>query len=185
MELGFATFFLNRTNRSGILNAGVIGGKKQTGQWKIDARYNKDKLINTIRSIARLSDKITLTNLDVRVFIQEYVTELSKNSLVYLDPPYFHKGQKLYLNAFSPDDHILVAYSIKEHIRTPWMVSYDNTVEISNLYADYRQEIFSLNYTAANRYHGSEIIIYSDQLSIPDIPNPFSITKQAYQKLIA
>jgi len=41
LELGFATFFLNRTNRSGILNAGVIGGKYQTGEWKIDARYPK------------------------------------------------------------------------------------------------------------------------------------------------
>jgi DNA adenine methylase len=49
LTLGFATFFLNRTNRSGILNGGIIGGRDQTGPWKIDARYNARELVNYIK----------------------------------------------------------------------------------------------------------------------------------------
>ena len=48
-DLGFATFFLNRTNRSGIINGGVIGGVKQKGEYKIDCRFNKDNLIDRIK----------------------------------------------------------------------------------------------------------------------------------------
>ena len=43
LGLGFSTFFLNRTNHSGILNGGMIGGKAQTGDWKLDARFNRSE----------------------------------------------------------------------------------------------------------------------------------------------
>ena len=142
-------------------------------------------LIETIQKIAQAKNHITLTNLDARHLIKQVVTQLPDNSLVYLDPPYYHKGQKLYLNAYLPDDHILLAHSIKEYICTPWIVSYDNTVEISDLYSEYRKAVYPLNYTAADRYHGSEIIIYSEQLAIPEVPNPFMVTKSLYKKLAA
>ena len=57
LELGFATFFLNRTNRSGILNAGPIGGYRQNGNYLIDARYNKEKSIEKILRISKLKEK--------------------------------------------------------------------------------------------------------------------------------
>ena len=52
IDLGFSTFFLNRTNRSGILKAGVIGGIAQNGTYKINARFNKETLVNRIQKVA-------------------------------------------------------------------------------------------------------------------------------------
>ncbi len=183
LSLGFATFFLNRTNRSGILKAGVIGGLKQTGNWKIDARFNKKALIKKIQTISVFYDQITLSNRDARKFIRGCIMDLPKKSLVYIDPPYFHKGQGLYLNALEPDDHILIAHSVLNEIKTPWIVSYDNTIEISSLYSGCKQASYSLSYSAANHYDGSEIIIYSDNLKIPSVPNPFKITKDDFKAL--
>ena len=136
LELGFATLFLNRTNRSGILKGGVIGGQRQTGAWKIDARYNKTALIKKIQSIASFRNQIELHNIDARSFIKAEISSLPKKSLVYIDPPYFAKGQGLYLNALEPDDHILIANCIQSQIRTPWVVSYDNTPEVCSLYTE-------------------------------------------------
>ena len=65
LELGFATFFLNRTNRSGILKAGPIGGYNQTGNYLIDARFNKKNLIKRIERISQYKDKISLFNLEI------------------------------------------------------------------------------------------------------------------------
>lgn len=180
LELGFATFFLNRTNRSGILKGGVIGGINQTGNWKIDARYRKDKLINIIQSIAKHKDRITVANLDARDFIRRYHDQLDESTLLYLDPPYYHKGQKLYHNSLEPDDHALIAYTVLHELKTHWIVSYDNTPEISQLYPDNRQATYPLNYTAANRYHGSEVIIYSNDLLIPSVDNPFRVVKDEF-----
>ena len=92
LELGFSTFFLNRTNRSGIIIAGVIGGKDQTGPWKLDARFNKIDLLARIEVIARNKDRISLSNLDAIEFLKCEVPTMSKKSLVYLDPPYYVKG---------------------------------------------------------------------------------------------
>lgn len=74
IELGFATFFLNRTNRSGILNGGIIGGRDQTGPWKINARYNAPELVSRVESTARLKNRISLTNLDALEFLAAGVT---------------------------------------------------------------------------------------------------------------
>ena len=42
IEIAFSTFFLNRTNRSGIIDkAGPIGGLKQIGNYPIDCRFKK------------------------------------------------------------------------------------------------------------------------------------------------
>ena len=180
LELGFASFFLNRTNRSGILKAGMIGGKRQDGKWKIDARYNKDNLIERIKEIAKHRDKIELYNLDVRELVNCYLKNLPDNSLVYFDPPYFEKGQKLYLNALKPHDHVLIKHAICMEMKTKWIVSYDNAPEIREIYAEYRKEAYHLNYSAATNYEGSEIIIYSDNLIIPRVDNPFKISSQEF-----
>ncbi len=184
LQLGFSTFFLNRTNRSGILKAGVIGGRNQTGRWKLDARFNKQSLVEKINKIAVLHDQITLTNLDARKFIIQQASQDTDNTLYYIDPPYFKKGQGLYLNALKPDDHILIAHCVQNYLNSPWIISYDNTPEISLLYSEYRQSVYSLNYTAASNYMGSEIIICSDNLKVPEVINPFKITKDQFKALL-
>ena len=109
LELGFSTFFLNRTNRSGILNGGVIGGKAQTGKYKIDARYNKKDLIERIEVIAAQRNKIELTSMDAVAFLKRYKRSPAENTLCYLDPPYYVKGKDLYLNYYNDSDHQTIA----------------------------------------------------------------------------
>ena len=167
LHLGFSTFFLNRTNRSGILKAGVIGGYEQTGNYKIDARFNKEDLIKRIERIADYSDRIHLTNEDAVTLVQRLKKELPYNTLFYLDPPYYIKGKGLYLNYYNDNDHQNIANSISDFREHKWIISYDNVDFIANLYSRFRQKTFELNYSASNSGKGKEIMIFSDNLVIP------------------
>jgi DNA adenine methylase len=168
IELGFSTFFLNRTNRSGILNGGVIGGKKQDGVWKLDARFQKKDLIQRIQSIASRRQQITLSKMDAVEFIKQYGEK--HNALFpyffYMDPPYYKKGAGLYDNFFQPKDHIELANCIKE-TKYPWVVSYDNVPDVRKLYKNYRALTYSLNYTAQEKNIGLEFMAFSDVLLFP------------------
>ena len=168
LNLGFSTFFLNRTNRSGILKAGVIGGYDQTGNYKIDARFNKDDLINRIQRIADYADRIHLSNEDAVTLVQRLNNELFHNVIFYLDPPYYVKGKGLYMNYYNDDDHQDIAKVIDGILNHRWIISYDNVDFIANLYSKYRQETFELNYSASNSGRGKEIMIFSDNMIIPN-----------------
>lgn len=166
LTLGFSTFFLNRTNRSGILSAGVIGGKNQTGNFKIDARYNKADLIDRIETIADYSDRIELTNVDAVQLIKS-INKPSEKTICYLDPPYYIKGRDLYLNYYSDDDHRQIAETMKDY-QGKWLISYDSISFIKELYKEYRQKEYYLNYSAGNPAKGLEVMIYSGNIIIPD-----------------
>ncbi|GAG14050.1 unnamed protein product, partial [marine sediment metagenome] len=131
LELGFSTFFLNRTNRSGILKGGVIGGKKQTGSYKLTARYNKANLIQRIKRIARYKSRISLYNDDAEIFIKSITTRLPPKTLIYFDPPYYIKGKGLYEDFYEHKDHLSVS-TIITSLKHKWIVSYDNTQEIQD-----------------------------------------------------
>ena len=135
LDTAFATFFLNRTNRSGILNGGMIGGKAQTGPWKLDARYNKEELIDRIIRIARMRRRITVTKMDAVAFLRSQAPTWNAKTLVYLDPPYFDKGPDLYPNFYKHGDHAGVAAAVRELRGIPWIVSYDDVRPIHDLYA--------------------------------------------------
>lgn len=172
LELGFSTFFLNRTNRSGIIKGGVIGGKNQDGRWKLDARFKKPDLIGRIKKIALYSDRISLYNQDAETFIQTVMPELPPKTLIYLDPPYYVKGEGLYENHYKHQDHARVANLVKMIANKKWIVSYDNAPEICEFYRDFPQITYGLNYSAQNRYIGSEVMFFSPDLVIPDVVNP-------------
>lgn len=167
LELGFSTFFLNRTNRSGILNGGVIGGKEQRGEWRIDARYNKKDLISRIEHIAGYTDLIELTSMDAVTLIKRYKRTPAAKTFCYLDPPYYVKGQDLYLNYYRDEDHKDIAAAIKK-FKGQWIISYDAVDFISGLYKDYRQKEYYLSYSAGNPSKGKEIMVYSSGLIIPE-----------------
>lgn len=167
LTVGFSTFFLNRTNRSGILNAGVIGGNDQMGNYKIDARYNKSDLIRRISRIAEYSDRIHLSNLDALQLINDLCLKLSEKTLFYFDPPYYVKGKGLYLNHYNDENHREIAAVIKKLNRYKWIISYDNVEFITSLYSDFRQQIFELNYSASNSGKGKEVMVFSNNLIIP------------------
>lgn len=167
---GFATFFLNRCNRSGILKGGPIGGKNQTGKWKIDARYNKKELVKRIRKISYYKTRIKIFNLDALEFLKEIEPDLSSHpSLIYLDPPYYQKGPDLYLNAYNPDDHKKVAEFMKgEFVNFNWIISYDNCNEIMKLYSDLRCSRQILSYSVSSKpKKGEELLFFSPSLKVP------------------
>lgn len=166
LELGFSTFFLNRTNRSGILSGGVIGGKNQDGNFKIDARYNKVDLIERIESIAEYKDRIELTSMDAVELIKQYKRTPAAKTFCYLDPPYYVKGRDLYLNYYNDDDHRAIANAIKKY-KGKWIISYDAVDFIKGLYQEYKQKEFYLSYSAGNPSKGKEIMVYSNGLIVP------------------
>ncbi len=167
LNLGFSTFFLNRTNRSGILKAGVIGGFDQIGNYKIDARFNKEVLIKRIQRISDYANRIHLTNEDAVVLIKQLNEKLPNNTLFYLDPPYYVKGKGLYMNYYNDKDHQDIANVINNIGNQKWIISYDNVDFIATLYSRFRQRTFELNYSASNSGKGKEIMIFSDNMSIP------------------
>lgn len=166
IDVALATFFLNRTNRSGILKAGVIGGKKQEGKWKLDVRFNKVDLISRIELIGSYSSRINVYNLDAVALMDTVVPTLPDKTLLYLDPPYYHKGAGLYRNFYNHDDHVAIRKKLDE-VRHPWIVSYDNAPEIKEIYTGYRQEEYFLNYTAQVKKKGSEVMIFGPEMKIP------------------
>ena len=177
LELGFATFYLNRTNRSGILRAGVIGGLAQDGAWKLDARFNKPALIQRITSIAKLADKIQFTQLDASDLLAEI--EPLEKTFLYLDPPYYGKGKDLYTHFYEPKDHELIAKKVSQLKDIRWIVSYDDVHNISDLYEKYRCIRYTLSYSAQNRYRGSEVMFFSPKLKIPPFTGSMQELPQA------
>ncbi|MFO4108388.1 DNA adenine methylase [Enterobacter roggenkampii] len=175
LEIGFATFFLNRTNRSGILLGGVIGGKEQSGKWKLDARFNKTDLINRIKIIASKKANIHIYNQDAKLFLDNVVSKFKKDTLIYLDPPYYVKGKGLYQNHYGHEDHLSIAKTIKQNNMHPWIVSYDNTEEINDMYSGLRKVEYGINYSAQSRYQGPEVIFFCDSITIPDDSNPSKV----------
>jgi DNA adenine methylase len=178
LTLGFSMFYLNRTNRSGIMRGGIIGGRSQRGEWKINARFNKSELIERILRIASYSDRINVYELDAIDFIMKTSKKIKDKGLIYLDPPYFRKGHYLYMNYYKPNDHALVADKV-QGLSTPWVVSYDDAKPISKLYRGFRKVSYSLNYSASKREHGSEVMFFSDGLDLPRRKSPVSIGRFA------
>ena len=169
VEKGFATLFMNRTNRSGILKAGVIGGMSQEGAYKLDARFKKDVIAARIFAIAKRSQDITVYSEDSLALLMRCKEFLPKESVIYLDPPYYVKGKGLYRNYYEHDDHVAIAKAIKDKdLKRHWVVSYDNVNEIRAMYQLVNTKTYGLNYTAQRRYVGNEVMFFSDNLNVPD-----------------
>lgn len=167
LDLAFATFFLNRTNRSGILKGGPIGGFEQTGNYGIDARYNAAKLVERIRAIAKYKKHIKVYNKEIVSFIENVLPNYGQNSLTYFDPPYFNKGPELYKNFFNKEDHAKIARLILNELTGNWIITYDDTPEIIELYKQQCIRRYDLNYSAANTGKSSEVIVFNDNKFCP------------------
>ena len=160
LELGFATFYLNRTNRSGIINAGPIGGFNQTGKYKLNCRFNKNNLIKKILKIAENKNKIQVFNYDATTFINKIAFKF-KDRFTYYDPPYYKKGEELYRNYLSHNDHVRIANLIKSDDAN-WLVTYDVASEIEKLYCSYEIKRYRINYSLANSGAAEELIFSSN-----------------------
>lgn len=171
-DVGFAAFYMNRTNRSGILDGGVIGGLNQRGSYKMDCRFNRTELARRIDQISRFRSQIHVSRHDAGKWLTRLGTTLSARSLVYLDPPYFHKARDLYMNWYQPDDHATVAKTVTTALSTPWVVSYDDVPEVRRLYRASRRRGYLQRYSVATPRRGQEIFFFSPALAIPKM-EPF------------
>lgn len=174
-ELGFAAFYLNRTNRSGVLNGGIIGGFAQNSAYGIDARFNRAELAFRVARIAKVRSQISILRKDAA----DLLTNLSdiaapEECFVYADPPYFKKGRDLYYDFYRPEDHELIRDSVFSLRNTPWIVSYDNEPEIIQLFGGRRSIEYDLSYSVRNGRTGREVMFFSDDLVVPN-PEDYGI----------
>lgn len=167
LDMGIAAFYLNRTNRSGIIKGGIIGGREQQGQYKIDARFNKYILLNKIKTIAKEKDRIILSNLDAMDFLSNGYLNHYYKTFINFDPPYVIKGSQLYKNAFLEQDHKEL-FKLISKCKRKWIVTYDICPLIKDLYSDFRRSEISINYSANNSRKAKEYIFFSNNLIIPD-----------------
>lgn len=168
LELGFSIFYLNRCNRSGVLSGGLIGGLDQTGNYKMDARFSRNDLIQRIEAISIFKNKISISNFDAEYYIENYIPNLPDNTLVYLDPPYYEKGSNLYLNSYKKEDHARLAQVIQKQIKHKWILSYDGVPEILDLYKGRNHFLYKLQYSASTAYKGKEVFVFCDKLKLPE-----------------
>ena len=166
-ELGFATFYLNRTNRSGIIKGGVIGGQEQSGKWHMDVRFNRQALAEKVLNISKHSSKIHLYNKDICSFLTTYAPKYYKNAFIYFDPPYYEKGPKLYMNFLKYKDHVRIRDKIDELSDIDWVITYDNCSAILELYKGQVCKKIECVYSVATKRTEKEIIIFKDASMIP------------------
>ena len=172
LELGVSCFYLNRTNRSGILNGGMIGGRRQEGEWRMDARFNREDLIRRIMKIADCAGRIEVSCADAVEFLRERSGGFGERELIYVDPPYFEKGRFLYYDAYEPRDHAEVAKLLSELEEPRWVVSYDNVDAIRSLYAFAPRLQYTITYTARRRMQGHEVMFFSKGMVVPELAPP-------------
>ena len=168
ITLGFATFFLNRCNRSGILTAGPIGGMNQSGKWKIDARFNRPNLADKITFLGNYNKRVSVTQLDAKEFMKSIEPE-GDNVFFYVDPPYIVQGEQLYLNSLTYQDHIELAEYL-HGVSAPWILTYDVVDQVTDdLYKGLRVAEFDISHTAQKQHIGSEYIVYCENVKVPNL----------------
>lgn len=167
LDIGFSAFYMNRCNRSGIMvNGGPIGGYSQAGKWKIDARFNRDRLSAQIKEIASYEDRIIVTNLDALDLINNLGNHCDgMQGLLYADPPYYVKGSQLYWRYYKDEDHRALADALRQQHDLAWVLTYDNVQEIREMYNGFQSMPFSLHYSASKPKKGEEVLILGEGVS--------------------
>lgn len=189
LTLGFSTLFLNRTNRSGIIKGGVIGGIKQEGDYKIDCRFNKEEIKQRIKLIAKYGESIEVYNDDAIDLIDKIQEQAEvAGTIFYFDPPYYLKADQLYMNHYMDEHHKGVSDKIKAIENIHWIVSYDDNINIEKLYLDLPTKKYSFNHSAGKSKSGKEIMFFSNRLKQPEVENynpiNFKVIKKKNKKEI-
>ncbi|MBW8347951.1 DNA adenine methylase [Bacillus sp. IITD106] len=185
LDLGFATFFLNRTNTSGIITGGPIGGKYQLGKYKLDCRFNKVSLIKKISNISKRKQDITLYNYDAKVLIDDVITKLDyKRTFIFFDPPYYKQGKNLYTNFFTLEDHKELGKKIISLQDFNWITTYDYEDDILDIYKTVPGKIYTIQYTARKSrkeneflFHNRKTIVHSFDKVVFEETNLNKLTK--------
>lgn len=175
LGLGFSTFFLNRTNNSGIITGGPIGGHDQSGTYKLDCRFNKSSLIKKISNISKMRHAISLYNLDAVQLIDDVILkEMNSNhTFIFFDPPYYRQGKNLYTNFFNHDNHKLLAEKIISLNDYHWITTYDYEEEISNFYNTCPGKTYTLQYSARKTRKEKEYLFHNKKTIVESYDKVF------------
>jgi DNA adenine methylase len=175
LDRGFAAFYLNRCNRSGIIiDGGPIGGVEQAGKWKLDARFNKQELLQRCRKVGEYADRIKPSGFDGIEFIRDLDTG---KTFFFIDPPYFEKGGSLYLNSTDARYHANLAELLESMQDAAWVLTYDDCPEIRRMYDRWANvRPFALRYVASERRAGREVLITPRWMDLPSSQESLAIT---------
>ncbi len=184
-KVGFATFFMNRCNRSGVLQgAGPIGGMAQDGVWRMDVRFNKEALVKRILQIASLKDSICVYNMDAIAFLKQHLPSGlgRKRVFAFLDPPYVNKAERLYMNSYEAKDHRKIAAYLARQNTLNWVMSYDDTQLIRALYKDAKIAHMPIRYSLQSKRLAKELIITPSRITLPSVFQAFIDGKATGEK---
>lgn len=110
LDAAWITLLVNRLAYSGIAKANPLGGKN--GDIKsLTSRWNPRTLISRINAINAMADKIEIHCEDAVSFIENHFW--NDNATLFIDPPYYEKGQALYNLFFTERDHINLAWTLQ------------------------------------------------------------------------
>ncbi|GAB3087674.1 DNA adenine methylase [Corynebacterium aquatimens] len=174
-DLGFANFYLNRTNHSGVIRGGLIGGRSQTGKYKMDCRFNREALTDLIERIADQKDRIIITGFDGVKLLgsasEEFGIE-NDSTFVFVDPPYVKKADRLYMNHFKLTDHYKLGEVLYESSFTNWLLTYDDDALVREIYAGHTNWDLKIGYSAHKKRNATEVLVSAPALA-PYCPKAF------------
>lgn len=147
-KYGFMKLAVHQISYSGLgtKSGGPLGGKKQGGKYKIDCRWSPEYICGKIDFLHRLLNEADVrgnqcANLDFMDLIKD-----QERAILYLDPPYYEKGNDLYQYGFLESDHVRMANALRE-TNHAWLLSYDDCQEVRDLYDWAVVERLDVNYS--------------------------------------
>jgi DNA adenine methylase len=176
LQLGVAGLFFNRTNFSGVMGAGPIGGLSQKSKYKIDCRFNKDSITASLNALRPLAARIKIEFADSLQWLSENSSRLNpQESFVYVDPPYYGQGKKLYRHFFNDEQHKTLAELLTK-ASYPWLLSYDDAPFVRELYANAKLQPIYLDYRVKSSRLAQEIVLSNLEIP-PPVYEGFSNTE--------
>ena len=150
-DIAFKTFFLNKTSYNGyITNYLPIGGKNQTGKWKVDCYWNYKTFRKNFETTFNL-----LKNRIIKIENNNFSDFLLNNEFdfIYADPPYIKYGTQWYGIDFTLDDFFYLVDCLEQSSKE-FAISIDNNINIINKYKNkYKILDMYLKYTSKSSYN--------------------------------
>jgi DNA adenine methylase len=169
VEHGFKKLAIHQMSYSGLgtKSGGPLGGRRgliQSVKYPINCRWSPTYICKKIDKIHTQLSRHTIKNQSCTCLDFENIISDNTNALIYLDPPYYIKGNSLYQCGLTVEDHQRLARLLKQS-RHLWVLSYDDCEEIKKLYDwAHIQPINNVNYTITKSRQSpkikSELLIY-------------------------
>ena len=153
LQKTFKVIFLNKTSFSGfITKKRPIGGKDQSGKWKIDIYWNPKTIVKGIEKMRNLlrGRILSVSCLDFESFLKD-----KKNDFIYADPPYIALGKEWYNCSFNLKDLERLRNILYTQKR--WCLSIDKSIQIEEIYKESHIGYLNIKHTAKSSYKSKEI----------------------------